>query len=345
MTNSENKVITNIIYVRYQKELDAISPECVGKIHIDSNEIINIDKKYKYPIDVDKNSIVYDYGDNTIIAKSDSTVVGHGTSEILGYDSAYIITQDRCKVWANDKSMVVAYGYSDILANDNSLIISMGNSKVAAYGECMIEAYQESIIRAFEAKTIKAYDCSKIDITYDNDNINKIEAYDNSKVHLSNSCYKNIFLYGKAKIINEYQNIYDFMNTYNISYDNANAIFYKAVHKKCEKERIIYFSHYDQDFIYKIGYKKHVDFFDWDVEHDCGTGIHISDKRYAIHYGYSWDDLAILEVKVKIENILLPNCSDGKVRVPEVEVVREVPLEECGLIGLSISRRNKKIAK
>lgn len=39
------------------------------------------------------------------------------------------------------------------------------------------------------------------------------------------------------------------------------------------------------------------------------------------------------------KDILLPNCSNGKMRVPEAEVIREVPLEDCGLYGKILMAR------
>lgn len=51
--------------------------------------------------------------------------------------------------------------------------------------------------------------------------------------------------------------------------------------------------------------------------------------------------MAVLEVKVKFKNILLPKNSGGKVRAREVEVIREVPLEECGVLGEIIARQRE----
>ena len=64
--------------------------------------------------------------------------------------------------------------------------------------------------------------------------------------------------------------------------------------------------------------------------------------NWALDYGRNWSNLAILEVKVKIKDILLPKYSDGKVRAPEVEIIREVPLEECGLYGHILAKRQNK---
>ena len=58
-----------------------------------------------------------------------------------------------------------------------------------------------------------------------------------------------------------------------------------------------------------------------------------------MNYGSDWNNLAIIEVETKIENIVMPINTDGKVRTNEVKVIREVPLNECGLYGQIIEKR------
>lgn len=40
-----------------------------------------------------------------------------------------------------------------------------------------------------------------------------------------------------------------------------------------------------------------------------------------------------------MSNIVLPTRSEGKVRTSEVKVLREVPLQECGVFGKILSKR------
>ena len=143
----------------------------------------------------------------------------------------------------------------------------------------------------------------------------------------------------------------EFMNFYGIEHDKTTALFYKAVHKRKSNTLYAngkevtsfseYVSDYDKDFKYEIGKKVASNGFDDNPEEHCGKGIHISHKSWALDYGRNWEDLALLEVRVKIKDILLPKYSDGKVRVPKAEIIREVPLEECGLFGqILLKRRN-----
>lgn len=41
----------------------------------------------------------------------------------------------------------------------------------------------------------------------------------------------------------------------------------------------------------------------------------------------------------KIKDIVLPTNTNGKVRTSEVKVLREVPLEECGVFGKILAKR------
>ena len=181
-----------------------------------------------------------------------------------------------------------------------------------------------------------------------------VEAWGNAQVvdYLQGAT---ITLSGNARMIFMPRNIEEFMNFYGIEHDKTTAKFYKAVHKrkigtlyaddgKKFSSVYEYVSDYDGEFKYEIGEMVSSDGFNNDSEEHCGKGIHVSHKSWALDFGRSWDDLALLEVKAKIKDILLPKCSDGKVRVPEVEVIREVPLEECGLFGKILLQRRKNIS-
>ena len=61
-----------------------------------------------------------------------------------------------------------------------------------------------------------------------------------------------------------------------------------------------------------------------------------------LDYGKDWNNLAILEVEADLEKIIVPDDCTGKVRCLEVKVLREVPLEECGIYGKMIANRLNK---
>ena len=130
------------------------------------------------------------------------------------------------------------------------------------------------------------------------------------------------------------KNIHEFMNFYGIKHNKKKALFYKAVHKKDN----CYFSNYNNSFLYNIGQEIKIK-CDTNVDKDCSYGIHISHLNWALNYGAEWDDLAILEIETDIDKIVLPKNSDGKVRTSEITVLREVPLEECGLCGKILAKK------
>ena len=68
----------------------------------------------------------------------------------------------------------------------------------------------------------------------------------------------------------------------------------------------------------------------------------MSHLQYALDFGRDWMDLAILEVEADMDGIILPNGCPGKVRCAEVKVIREVPLEECGIMGKILLKRMRR---
>ena len=134
------------------------------------------------------------------------------------------------------------------------------------------------------------------------------------------------------------KNITEYMDFYNIKHTKTKATFYKAVRKRSGK----YISDYKKDFEYEIGKMKR-ETCDTDVNESCSNGIHISNLNWALRFGATWDDLAIIEVETKIKDIVVPLNTDGKVRTSEVKVIREVPLGECGLYGKIIERRRNNV--
>ena len=142
---------------------------------------------------------------------------------------------------------------------------------------------------------------------------------------------------GNARIVYMPKNIFDFMEFYGVKHSKTKATFYKAVNKYSDGT---YHSNYDSEFKYEVG-KSVAENCDSNINESCGKGLHISHLNWALNYGCGWNDLAILEVETKISDIVLPDNSDGKVRTSRLKVIREVPLEECGLYGKILARRKR----
>ena len=143
---------------------------------------------------------------------------------------------------------------------------------------------------------------------------------------------------GNARIVHNPKNVHEYMDFYGLPHTKKYGTFYKAVRKVDGK----YISDFDCNFEYEVGKTAKSEYLDTDVEENCGRGIHIAYLQWALDFGANWDNLAILEVKAKLDNVIVP-LNAGETRVDEVKVIREVPLEECGLYGKILARRKNNV--
>ena len=143
---------------------------------------------------------------------------------------------------------------------------------------------------------------------------------------------------GNARVVYMPKSIEEYCNFYGIEHNKKTGKFFKCVHKYNDE----YFSDHNHSFQYIIGAKVTPDWFDDDKNEDCGHGIHVAHLNWVLEYGRNWSDLAIIEVEAKLKDIVIPIYSNGKVRCKEVTVIREVPLEECGLYGKILTKRKKR---
>ncbi len=192
--------------------------------------------------------------------------------------------------------------YKSVEARENSSVVARGNSSV--------EAWENSSVVAMG--NVQVLDCllkGRIEIT------------------------------GNARIVHNPKCIEDFMNFYDIKHTKKKAIFYKAVKK--DNNGVLY-SDYDKNFTYEVGKIKKETDIDTNTNNNCRRGIHISHLAWAVDYGRDWDNLVILEVETNIDDIILPKNTNGKVRTSRIKVLREVPLEECGLFGKILAKQKEK---
>jgi hypothetical protein len=127
----------------------------------------------------------------------------------------------------------------------------------------------------------------------------------------------------------------EYCDFYGLEHDKKTGRFFKCVHKIDGR----YLADEDGSFEYVIGEKAVPDSFDDSPMEDCGHGIHVAYLNWVLNYGQDWADIAIIEVEAKLKDIVVPQSAPGKVRCKEVTVIREVPLEECGLFGKILAKR------
>ena len=228
-------------------------------------------------------------------------------------------------------------------------VVALGNASVEALGNASVEALENASVVALENASVEALENASV-VVRDNasveagGNVQVVEGSERARIQIS----------GNARIVYYPKKIEDFMNFYGIKHDKKTAIFYKAVHRvpnTCrdtnmqdgsEIKRVLpdyrYVSDHDDNFEYFMGevIQEHCD---QDVTKDCSYGIHISHMNWALRFGGGWKDLAIIEVETKINDVVLPRNTDGNVRTSEVKVLREVPLQECGVFGKILAKR------
>ena len=243
------------------------------------------------------------------------------------YLNKAVVNKRYCRsVIARENSSVVARGNSSVIAWGNSSVEARENSSVIAWGNSSVEARENSSVVAWGNSSVEARENSSV------------VARGNTQVVDRQNSLGKILISGNARKVYMPKNIEEFMNFYEIEHTKTKAKFYKAVRKD---EKGIYKSGWNKDFTYEIG-KKKKEKCDDNINDDCSFGIHISYLQWALDFGRGWKDLAILEVETKISDIVMPINTDGKVRTSEIKVLREVPLEECGLYGKILAKRRKK---
>ena len=230
-----------------------------------------------------------------------------------------VVAWENSSVVAWENSSVVAWENSSVVARENSSVVARGNSSVEARENSSVVAQGNSSVVARENSSVVARGNSQI-----------TDQQISGKIQVS----------GNARIVYMPKNINDFIDFYGIKHTKTKATFYKAV-RKCGG---VYHSDRNRDFVYPIGGTVKED-CDRDPTKECSFGIHISHMDWALSYGAGWRDLAILEVETKISDIVMPQRTDGKVRTCAVKVIREVPLEECGVYGKILAKRLNREAQ
>ena len=193
------------------------------------------------------------------------------------------------------------------------------DGRVVAWGNSSVEAWGNSSVVALENSSVVAEGNSQI-----------VDVLGKGRIEIS----------GNARIVYMPKTIEEYCSFYGIKHDKKKGKFFKAVRKTDDGK---YVSDRSSKFEYKIGFKAKADGIDKDVREDCGHGIHIAHLAWCLNYGRDWGNLAILEVEADLDEIIIPNGCPGKVRCLEVDVIREVPLEECGVFGKILAKRKGMI--
>lgn len=181
-----------------------------------------------------------------------------------------------------------------IVVSDSNFCVVKNSSVVIALDECHVESRGNSFVIAR--------------------NKSKVDAYDDSRI--INKSFGQMVINDKAKIRIKFEDVYDFMDFFNIEHDETKAIFYIAT-RKIGKKYI-----FNMRIACKIG-KIQKSKCDPDIQKVFSFGIGISNKEFAKRFDL-WENKDILEVETDIKDIIVPIKSDGIVRTSKIKVLREV---------------------
>ena len=187
---------------------------------------------------------------------------------------------------------------------------------------CPVEVHGNSYVCADDNSSVCAHENSSV------------EARGNSQV-VDAHRRGNIKVFGNARVVYNPDNITDWASANGITITDGKIRLYKAVHKRDGK----YVADWDDDFIYTIGAVAEANGFATDPAEDCGQGIHMATLGWSAGYGRGWGDIALLELEADADEIVVPLYETGKVRAPKARVIREVPLEEAGIMGKLLAKR------
>ena len=323
------------ITVRSQEELDDIPVDFKGRIYIEFGTWDNrafVRKKYLSSVVARGNSSVEARENSSVEARENSSVVAWENSSVVAWENSSVEAWENSSVEAWGNSSVVARENSSVVARENSSVVAWGNSSVVAWGNSSVVARENSSVVAWGNSSVEARENSSVE-AWEN---SSVEAWGNVQI-VKRSSFTKLKISGNSRIVEMPKSTIEFLDFYGIKHTKTKAIMYKAV----RKTKTGYVSDYDNSFCYEIG-KIKKEICDDNVFDVCSRGIHIAHLNWALDFGKDWENLAILEVESKISDIVLPVESDGKVRTCQIKVLRELPLEECGLYGKIIARRKNQ---
>ena len=308
----------NETIVKSQADLDAIAADYDGVIKVKCAPPgwIVVKQRYKYS--------VIACGSSNVVAWNNSNVEAWDSSNVEAWDSSNVVAWNNSNVVARNNSNVEAWGSSNVVAWNNSNVVAWNNSNVEAWDSSNVEAWDSSNVKAWGSSSVEAYDNSSV------------EAYGNCQVLNAERKNESITVHANARIVYNPANIEEWADWYGIPITDGKIKLYKAVHKIKD----MYFADFNREFEYTIGETVVADCFSLDNTEECVHGIHMAVKAYAVDYGKSWADMAILELEADASEVVVPLYNCWKARAPKVKVIREVPLSELGKMGEFYAKRH-----
>ena len=258
---------------------------------------------------------------------------GNASAEL--YDNASAVLYDNASARLYDNASAVLSGNASAVLYDNASAVLYDNASARLSGNASAVLYDNASAVLSGNASAELYDNASARLS------GNARATGSGNAQIVDAARKgNVKISGNARVVYNPSNIDEYIDFHGLESTESTVRLFKAVHFNGEK----YYADADPDFVYAIGdIAVPTNGFDDNVNKTCGAGINLAHKAWALNYGRGWDDLAILELKCEKADVLVPLMSDGKVRARKAKVIREVPLEECGLYGkmLAKQRANK----
>jgi hypothetical protein len=256
------------------------------------------------------------------------------------FDGYVVIKQGRICVAEGKGWGVIATGNATVRASGNATVRASGNATVKAWGNATVRASENATVEAGGNATVVAGGTATVE-AWGNATVvaggNATVAGQGNVQVVHRSRGAKIGVRGNARIVGIPDNPNDYCDFYGVTVEDGKAILYKAVRDNLH-------SFHNCDFAYAVGETKT---HDCDPSRGvmCGRGMHVAHRDWALRFGESMGDFRVLEVSVPLDKIVVPFDVDGKVRCSELTVLREVPLEECGIYGKILANRRAAMAQ
>ncbi len=302
--------------VRTQDDYDALPVDYPGVIEFSNGENWIFIKEQKGYAIVVKDKSYIKAGNATVEAWGNATVEASGNATVRASDNATVRASDNATVRAWGNATVRASGNATVEASDNATVWAWGNATVEASDNATVEASGNATVEASGNATVRAWGNVQI---------------------LNLSCRGALQTFANARIVFMPHDLPEFLAFHGIEVLDGKVRMYKAVHGDDLH------SQYDSRFKYGVG-KTIIHDCDQNQNEDCGRGLHISTLNWALDFGRDWDDLRIIECEVPVDKIVFSFGSTGKVRTSELTVLRVVPLDECGVFGKILAKKQTKKA-
>ena len=337
----------------------------------DNSHIVSWEDGHVLAYDISKVEL---YGTSRAMLYGESSASVNDKSEVTATEYATVEAWDDSLVRASDNSAVKAF--------DRSTIHLTGNAQAELNCTSLAKARERSYVLARDNSSVVAMDCVRIDAcnfsTVFAGGMTTVTARDKcfieavQKAHVTDcGGAEEVHITGCATLVSPPKTIEEHCRLYNIRVKDDKGLFYKVVIKK---KNGAYMSEYDNRFVYKIGETVSVPDFDL-TGNDHGQGIYVTDIYETVRrYTRSPEVYAILELEVPLNeldvcvkgldlkkeeqtylHINTNSIRDGvdsyegieyaekrTFRCKSAKIIREVPIEECGIYGSLISNMKTK---